>query len=206
MAAERILLLHGLWMRRPVLWPLASRLRRQGFEVELFPYATLTSEPERALDRLIDRLRAYRGHTAHLVGHSLGGLIALLALERCSDLPPGRVVCIGSPIAGSGSARRLQGRGWGLLAGKSLPLLLRGATIPAGREVGMIAGDRAIGLGRWIAPMEEVGDGTVAVSETRHDGLTDHCLLPCSHTGLLFAPDTARRCGEFLRSGRFTGS
>ena len=204
--AERVLLLHGLWMRRPVLWPLASRLRKQGFEVELFPYATLTSGPERALGRLADRLRSLRGSSAHLVGHSLGGLIALSVLDRFNDLPPGRVVCVGSPIAGSGSAKRLQGRGWGVLAGRSLPLLLRGATIPAGRQVGMIAGDRALGLGRWIAPMEGAGDGTVAVAETRHAALADHCLLPCSHTGLLFAPETAQRCAEFLRSGRFFGA
>ena len=38
-----------------------------------------------------------------LVGHSLGGLVALEALRRQPDLPVSRVVCLGSPLRGSGT-------------------------------------------------------------------------------------------------------
>ena len=51
---ERVILLHGLWMRRPALWPLARRLRASGFDVDLFPYATLWAEPGQSLARLLN--------------------------------------------------------------------------------------------------------------------------------------------------------
>lgn len=206
-SSEAVLLLHGLWMRRPALWPLAYRLRSAGFEVQGFPYATLWAKPEDSLSRLAAWMRAAGegGRAVHLVGHSLGGVTALAMLAAVDpvSLPPGRVVCIGSPIAGSAAAASLRRRGLGWLVGRSGGLLERGVTLPPDRQVGMLAGDRPLGAGQWINRFEGAHDGTVAVTETRVAGLADHRVLPLSHSGLLFSAAVAAATAGFLDAGRF---
>ena len=49
-------------------------------------------------------------------------------------------------------------------------------------------------------------DGTVAVSETRIPGLTDHLVLPHSHFGMLLAADVAAQVACFLRTSGFRRS
>ena len=70
-------------------------------------------------------------------------------------------------------------------------------------EVGVIAGDHALGFGRLIGHLPEPNDGTVAVEETRLDGATDHVVLPVSHTGLLVSEAVVGATVNFLSSGRF---
>ncbi|HRF84767.1 MAG TPA: alpha/beta fold hydrolase, partial [Pseudoxanthomonas sp.] len=70
-------------------------MRRAGFEVGGFGYPSIVGGAEAAVEALVDHLRP--GPELDLVGHSLGGLIALEALRRAPDLPVRRVVCLGSP-------------------------------------------------------------------------------------------------------------
>lgn len=199
---ETVILLHGLWMRRPVLWPLAARLRAAGFATQLFPYASILGDPGQALPRLAERLRGCGDGPVHLVGHSLGGVLALALHEEHRDLPPGRIVCLGAPIAGSRAAKRL-GELRLPLAGRSRALLEQGVSLPWGREVGMIAGSRGMGGGQWITRFDGPHDGSVAVAETRLPGLADHCVLPVSHSGLMLSRAAAALTAGFLRRGRF---
>jgi hypothetical protein len=60
-----------------------------------------------------------------------------------------------------------------------------------------------MGLGRLFHRFDEDSDGTVAVSETRMPGATDHMTLPVSHTGLLMSARVAREAGAFITHGRF---
>lgn len=199
-----VILLHGLMMRRPALMPMAWRLRRHGFEPELFTYSTLWRDPEEAIAALSARLRSRSGRPPHLLAHSLGGLVALEALRRAPDLPSGRIVCLGSPIAGSGAARGLAERGWARLCGRSGGLLCAGLeALPAGREVGMIAGSRQLGLGRLFGRFEGQHDGTVAVAETRLPGLAGHALIRSSHSGLIVSSEAAELAARFLATGGF---
>jgi pimeloyl-ACP methyl ester carboxylesterase len=201
---EPVILLHGLMMRSPALWPLAARLRRQGFQPEMFNYGTMWRGPARAMERLAMRLYAFGDTPVHLVAHSLGGLIAAETLNRYQRLPRGRLVCLGSPIAGSASARGIAERGLGFLAGKSGPLLRGGLIqLPGDREVGMVAGIRSLGLGKYFGHLEGPNDGTVAMWETRLPGLADHIAVPCGHAGLIFSAPVAELAGNFLRTGVF---
>ncbi len=74
---RRLLLVHGLHNARWWLWPLAARFRSQGFEPESFGYASVVGGPNRPSAALVDRPVVDR-----VVGHSLGGLIALEALRQ----------------------------------------------------------------------------------------------------------------------------
>lgn len=200
---RRVLLLHGIWNARPWLAPLAARLRAAGFAPRIWGYASVFGGPEQAVPRLIDTLRA--GPPTHLLGYSLGGLVALEALRRAPDLPVPRVVCLGTPLRGSDTARWLAARRVaGLLLGRSSQALCQGCAAWEGpAEVGMIAGDVPHGLGRVLRAFDDASDGTVRVAETRIPGLTDHCVVPASHSGLLLSAQAARQAAAFLAHGRF---
>lgn len=201
---QPVLLLHGLMMRSPALLPMAMRLRRRGFAPEIFSYSTLWREPSRAMENLAMRLYAHGNAPVHLVAHSLGGLIAAETLSRYQGLPPGRLVCIGSPIAGSAAARGLAQRKLAFFVGKS-GALLRGGLIqlPPARQIGMIAGARSIGLGRFFGHFDDLNDGTVAVWETRLPGLRDHVVIRSSHSGLILSAQAASLAADFLATGHF---
>jgi pimeloyl-ACP methyl ester carboxylesterase len=199
-----VILLHGVWMRGPTLWPLARRLRRYGYAPRMFDYASLWRGPAEAADRLGQRLLGMGPGPVHLVGHSLGGLVALEAVAGWAGLPPGRIVCLGSPLAGSAAARGMARWGLDRWLGRSRTLLKAGLhTLPAGREIGMIAGVRPLGLGRLFAGFEGPHDGTVALWETRLPGLADHVAIEASHTGLLLDPRVPPLVAGFLAGGRF---
>lgn len=205
MTAERVILLHGVWMRGFSLLALRRRLEAAGYTTELFEYASVVGGPEPGVARLLKRMRATDAPQVHLVGHSLGGLVALQTVRQGDDLPPGRVVCLGSPLKGSGAARgvaKLPGGAY--LLGRSLDILRNGLERWDGaRSVGVIAGSLPIGLGRVIGGLTAPHDGTVSVDETRLDGIADHCEVPVTHTGLLFSAAVAQLTAAFLRDGRF---
>jgi pimeloyl-ACP methyl ester carboxylesterase len=211
-AAPQVVLVHGLWFGPWSLAPLAQRLRRAGFEPRRFRYRTTTA----ALDQHARDLRAFVGPAPqtplHFVAHSLGGLVTLQMLAAYPDLPAGRVVLLGSPLRGSLAARKARRvPGGRRLLGAARPTLESGIAGPApgreiGREIGMIAGSRGIGLGLLLGGVGGPGDGTVAVAETRAEGLADHRVLPVTHTGLLFSRAVARQACHFLQNGRFDPS
>lgn len=199
---ERVLLLHGLWMPGASMRWMGARLRDAGFEPEAFTYDTMRGGPDLAIPRLADCLREGR---AHVLAHSLGGLVALATLQRHAHLPIGRVVCLGSPLAGSAAASGLESHLWGAFAlGQSAALLREGCgPCAAGVEVGVVAGRMPFGLGRLFGHFREASDGTVAVAETRIEGLADHVTVAASHTGLLMSRAAADHAVAFLRRGRF---
>lgn len=181
---------------------LARRLARDGFEVDYVGYASSKDRVTRALRSLADAV----GETpCHVVGHSLGGLVTLAALEAEPGLPVERVVCLGSPLCGSAAANgtaRLPVVGRWL--GHSRHLLRDGCRPWRGRQqVGSIAGSLGFGLGRVVGRLQGPNDGTVAVSETRLEGLTDHVAVHATHSGLILSPTAARQVTAFLCDGRF---
>lgn len=197
-----VLLLHGIWNARAWVGPLAWRLRARGFSVDTFGYSSVFGGPDVAVPQLLERLK--ESGPVSLVGHSLGGLVALEALRQQPDLPVSRVVCLGSPLRGSGTARSLAEHGWSLALGRSSDLLLDGLPAWEGRaQVGLIAGSVPHGLGSLLGAIGEASDGTVALDETHLPGLADHCVVPASHSGLVFSPEAARQTAAFLRDGRF---
>jgi pimeloyl-ACP methyl ester carboxylesterase len=200
---RRVVLVHGLWMMGLAMHRLALRLREEGFEPEIFGYRSLVAGPDVVVAACAERLR--RGGPAHVVAHSLGGLMVLEALARHPDLPVRRMVGLGVPLTGSGAATSLSR--WPLVPmwlGRSASLLRRGCDRWPGRvEVGMVAGSTPHGLGALFAHFEGPHDGTVAVAETRDPRLAAHVVVPASHSGLLFSTAAARQAAAFLRDGRF---
>lgn len=200
----RVLLIHGLWMHAPTMRWFATRLSSRGFDARVLGYYSVLEDTARAVARVAEALHAAPG--SHVVAHSLGGLMTLEAARTLAPGDLGRVVCLGTPLAGSRAAGGVAERvpaGRHML-GRHLPLLLSGAgTLPAGVDVGMIAGCRPRGLGAMVAHFDCEHDGTVALPETRIDGLADHIVLPASHSGLIFSDAAVAQSVAFLRNGRF---
>ncbi|MBA8882585.1 esterase/lipase family protein [Dokdonella fugitiva] len=202
---EHVILLHGIWMRGITLLPLARRLRQAGYSVETIDYASVFRGIQPAVMRLRERMQAQDAGAVHLVGHSLGSLVALEATRGVRGLPKGGIVCIGPPLRGSAVARALTAfPGGRLLLGQSAEPLLEGVDAWKGsRRVGVIAGKLPFGLGITLGPLVAPHDGTVSVEETQLPGISDHRTVDASHTGLLFSSEVADLTVMFLRAGRF---
>jgi pimeloyl-ACP methyl ester carboxylesterase len=202
--AGNVLLIHGLWMRSLSMRWLATRLRSQGFTPHQFGYFSLLQDTDAVVTRLAAVLRAQPG--MHVLAHSLGGLLAVRAAALAGVEQVGRVVCLGSPLAGSQAASSLIDTlpAGAQLVGRNRQLLLAGIErVPDGLALGMIAGAKPRGLGglmtRWSGPH----DGTVAVAETQVPGLRGHQVLDASHSGLLFSDAALRLSAGFFRDGYF---
>lgn len=210
MARESVVYVHGLWATPADSYLLRHRLARE-FRVEPFRYATVACSVTEAAAQLASFVDTLAPRTLHLVGHSLGGLVIYRFLERYPDQPPGRVVFLGVPVAGSRLAVRVGQWSWSAaVLGRCVAEELfvaqeRRWTIP--RALGVIAGTRPLGLAPVLAPDLGRGvsanDGTVAVRETRIEGATDHITVNASHMGLLLSARVAEETRGFLREGHF---
>jgi len=206
---ETVVLLPGLWVHAGFMRLMQWRIARCGFRVERFAYRSMRGALDEAADALAARCAQLPGRV-HLVGHSLGGLVVLRAVTRARILNIGRIVLVGTPFADCYAARRLaRWPGGRSLLGRCMPQWLDGAGPRAsvGSEVGVIAGDLSIGLGRLVAPdLSRPNDGVVSVKETAVPGMRNRVVLHVSHTAMLFSPGVAREICAFLRTGRFDAS
>ncbi len=198
---ERVLLLHGIWMRGFMMARLAKHLDAHGYVTETIDYPSLSKGADACADDLRERIGAYAEDAVHVVGHSLGGLVALLATQ--GDGPLGRTVCLGSPLTGSSAAKTLSNFApW--MMGQSRERLLAGLDEWRGaREVGVIAGRVPFGMALLLGGLDGDNDGTVSVSETRLPGIHDHAVIAATHTGLPFSDEAIAMTTNFLRHGRF---
>ena len=203
-----VVYVHGLWLSGHEAFMLRRRLEKErGYEWHAFNYASTLLTMSEIAAALNDCIAALDVPQVHLVGHSLGGIAILRCLERHPQQPPGRVVFMGTPSLASRAANALGrfrfGRAMmGQAAGEEL-LYAHERTWTHPRELGIIAGNQSLSLGRLMVDFNEPNDGTVAVSETRLPGAKAHLLLPVSHTGMLLSARVAHEVGQFLESGRF---
>jgi pimeloyl-ACP methyl ester carboxylesterase len=202
-----VVLIPGLWMPAWVMCFLQRKLERVGFRCTRFGYASGRAGLEENSARLAAFVRGLSESRVHLVGHSLGGVLALHSTRTHALRQVRRIVMIGSPWRDSFVARRMCrnrfGRG---LLGKTVPQWLACAKPPApdGVLVGAVAGTLASGLGRLFAPgMPRPHDGVIRVEETAVQGMAAYIELRVSHAGMLLSSCVAERVGQFLLHGRF---
>jgi pimeloyl-ACP methyl ester carboxylesterase len=182
-----------------------------GYQVDLFSYSPVTETLDDVASNLADFITSGGDTPTHLIGYSLGGVVALRVLAIRQDIDVDRIVCIGSPLCGSRAAFQLNQLDWGnLILGKTITegvlndAAHRWATAVAeSHEIGVIAGDVPIGFGRLVAGFDEPNDGTVAISETRLPGVKDHVVLQVSHKGMLISRDVVDQTAAFLKRGEF---
>ncbi len=211
-AIDTVVCVHGIWSHGTGMYLIKRRLEKEfGLRALLFSYPSVTGTLDDNAAALSHFIHKQNVDGMHIVGHSLGGVLALRLLANDANALPGRVVCLGAPLTGSRAADILSAKEWAEdLIGRSLPpgVIHEAANEWAShvceeREIGVIAGNVPLGLGRLVADFNEENDGTVAVSETRIDGAADHLIMPVSHKGMLVSADVADQTGSFLKRGEF---
>lgn len=201
---REVILTHGLWVPSVVMQPLALRLEQAGFRCHTFGYGGRARPLAAHAERLARLARAVG--PAHFVGHSLGGLVVLEALQSAASIMVGRVVLLGTSargnLAGRKLARHTAGR-W--LLGESEPLWREGRLSRWRRPepLGVIAGTRPVGLGRLLGRLTGPNDGVVALDETTIEGMSERITLPVGHSQMLVSGRVAEQAAAFLRTGKF---
>jgi pimeloyl-ACP methyl ester carboxylesterase len=206
-----IVFIHGLWLTGIESTWLRHRLAAElHCDTHAFHYPSVTATLSEVVDSLQEFIVGLHADTLHLIGHSLGGIVVLRLLETHNELPMGRVVLLGSPVAGSRVAQGLaRWRLGAAIMGRTVEeelLHSRPRRWDGRRELGIIAGNQPLGLGRLVSELTEPNDGTIAVSETQLLGATEHIVLPVSHIGMLFSAEVAQQTAHFLQSGCFARS
>ena len=211
---EVVILLHGLGLNRLAMARLAGSLRRDGYRVINVSYSSRRVPLEElAAAWLPGMLRAQKTDTAprlHFVTHSMGGILLRLYLRDHRPPNLGRVVMIAPPNHGSEVADKLRdnpffrlftglnGRRLGT-GPESLPQQLGPLE---NTDLGIIAGSRSLNplFSAWIG---RPSDGKVAIESTKLAGMTDHLVLPISHTWLQYRRPVITQVKTFLRTGKF---
>lgn len=207
--ATHVIYIHGLWLSGRESLFLRRRLARDaGYSLHTFSYPTVSSSMAEVTERLHAFVQKLQPQTLHLIGHSLGGLVIYRFLERYPEQAPGRVVFLGTPSVASRAAVSAARNRWiAPLVGRCVAeelLREQSRQWQARRDLGIIAGTQPLGLGQFFARFDEDCDGTIAVSETRMPGATDHITLPVSHMGMMLSARVARETAHFLERGAFS--
>ena len=209
---DTVVLVHGIWMNGWDMSLLRHRINKAGFKTAQFSYASVTKSPQlntQCLQQFLTSLpnNSVKQTKIHLVAHSLGGLLVRQLFHEFPKQNPGRVVTLGTPHGGSYVAKQLNKHSWGrLLLGNSLKhgLLGDAPAWESDHEIGVIAGDRGVGVGTMVTRLPKPNDGTVVLAETLLAGMTDYKVMPINHIGLLFSKPVAEQVIEFLCNGVFS--
>jgi pimeloyl-ACP methyl ester carboxylesterase len=191
-----VILLHGLGRTWRSMRPVARALQRAGFVTHNIGYPSMRHRlPVLAalVEERIARAARRGGGPPHFVGHSCGCILIRYLLAHRPALRGGRVVMLTPPNQGARVADFFQPYFSWLL--RPLPDLsvgggvAAGLALPAGIEIGLIAGE---------------ADRTVKLHETRLDGAADTAVVPCGHSFIMMRRDAQDLTVRFLKTGRFT--
>jgi pimeloyl-ACP methyl ester carboxylesterase len=197
-ATEAVVLVHGLWMWRWTWYFYRIFLQAKGYTVYVFGYSSTGQPIEKSVMQLTALVNSRDQQTVHLVAHSMGGILSMMALPKINKT--GKLMLLGSPINGSQVARKLKKRGWHkLLLRHATEPLISGVSNPTTfRHSKMLAGNLPYGVGQIIQRMQGESDGTVSVDETQADWLNHHQVIKSNHLGLLKNKQAKAITAEFL--------
>lgn len=192
---ETVVLVHGFGANRMLMRPMERRLQRLGYATLNWGYPSLVGSLERHARRLREELEKVdeQAQVFHLVGHSMGAIIARLA-QSYGALPNlRRTVLIAPPNRGTPVAR------W-------FGPLLR-SFCPAVWELAdhheSFVNSRLPDSSAATAVIQAQYDWMVPSNSVDLEGQDDHICLRATHGSVLFQREAALQIHRFLSTGRF---
>ena len=209
-----VVLLHGILRSKTDMLLLENFLEKNGYETINILYTSREKSLEDLTDFVAEKIENHPGYSPkrplNFVTHSMGGLITryFIATHKPENLD--KVVMLGPPNTGSEFADFLDDNEW-------LGPIFRSIFGPASGQLktgykhidddityplGIIAGSASVNpLAPWI--LDGQHDGIVPVERTKIDGMSDHIVLPATHSFMMFNPKVMEQTLHFLQNGKF---
>jgi len=190
------------------MWYLSKKLEKAGFIPYLFNYPSRRNDIQSTCQQLMCFIKSHNLENSPIsfVGHSLGGVIAWEFTNKLgAKLPIEKLITIGSPLAGSQTARRLSK--FKFIRWLMGPALEELASFSVGeRRANLkfcsIAGYFPLRCG-YYGVLNDKNDGVVTISETEIQGTSDHIVVNGTHSLLVYKRRVIDNTINFLRSGKF---
>lgn len=211
---EIVILLHGILRSKTDMLLLEKHLQKHDYATANILYPSREMDLESITEFVKQKLEGNEEYspskTLHFVTHSMGGLIARYFIATHKPKNLGKVVMLGPPNTGSEFAdflhdHEILGPAFNAIFGPAAPQLKTNYEHIDGDidyPLGVIAGSTSINpLAPWVLDGEH--DGIVPVERTKIDGMSDHIVIPATHSFMMFNPNVMEQTVHFLKNGKF---
>ena len=210
---DYVVIIHGMAQSKKSMAKLAKYLESCNYAPIVIDYPSTKHGIENiAKNFVINQIENLdKTKKVHIIGYSLGGIIARYVVDNYQIDSLGNIILIGSPNKGSEMAKFLENN---LLVHKIFGPALKDLRPNSEfwdkikdnvheKNVGVIAGDFSMNPLSSLLVFDGSSDGTVSVESAKIDGMKDFLILHHSHYFLMRNNEILSYIENFLQYGIF---